>query len=168
MNTPTLDRSIARPLSNPMVAVGNLMAASLLAVVAGAAHASTTYNPPIEMTKAGIEYMSGGTTPDEAKLMKVVEPRWPASFEFDAKGQGSVPTGAPVKVTVRDAGSGAVVLNDVTAGGPYMVARLDPGRYQVTATRDGQTVSRDIEVGRYTTAHAVFDWSGGTGVASSR
>ncbi len=168
MNTTTFDRSPVRQAFNPMVAVGNLMAASLLAVIASSAHASTTYNPPIEMTKTGIEYMSGGTTPDEAKLMKVVEPRWPASFEFDAKGQGPVPTGTPVKVTVRDAGNGAVVLNDVTAGGPYMVARLDPGRYQVTATRDGQSVSRDIEVGRYTTAHAVFDWNSGTGVASSR
>ncbi|MBO9642342.1 MAG: hypothetical protein J7603_04385 [Pseudacidovorax sp.] len=168
MNTTAIDRSLVRPAFNPIVALGNLMAATLLTVVAGSAHASATYNPPIEMTQAGIEYMSGGATPDEAKLMKVVEPRWPASFEFDAKGQGPVPVGAPVKVTVRDAGSGAVVLNDVTAGGPYMVARLDPGRYQVTATRDGQSVSRDIEVGRYTTAHAVFDWNGGTGVASSR
>jgi hypothetical protein len=148
--------------------LSGLFTGAVLAVGMGNAHASTTYNPPIQMTQTGIEYMSGGATPDEAKLMKTVEPRWPASFEFDAKGQGPMPTSALVMVTVRDAGSGAVVLNDVTAGGPYMVARLDPGRYQVTATRAGQTVSHDIDVGRYTAAHAVFDWNVGTGVASSR
>jgi hypothetical protein len=131
----------------------------------GALAAHAVYNPPIHMTN-GIEYMSGGVGSDEAALMKTVSPRWPASFEFAVKDKSNGDFAAGVSVTVRDS-SGREVLKQVTADGPYMVARLDPGHYEVEATLAGQTLKQQIEIHAGTGTRTVFEWPAGTDTASA-
>ena len=130
----------------------------------GALAAHAVYNPPIHMTN-GIEYMSGGVSSDEAELMESVAPRWPATFEFSIKNGKRSDFAGEVLVTVRNA-SGQPVLNGVVADGPFMVARLEPGRYEVEATLTGQTLKQQVEIVAGTGTRTLFVWPTGTSVSA--
>jgi len=140
--------------------------AAMLALACVGAQA-TAYNPPIQMAH-GVEYMSGGVGSDEAELMRTIEPRWPAVFEFAVKDGKSADFAAGVVLTVRDA-QGNVLLDSVHATGPYLVARLDPGRYTVDAVLAGQKIQREISVGGPgTSTKNVFEWPQGTDMQSAK
>ena len=145
--------------SRPVAALA-LGVASLL----GALSAQAAYNPPIHMVN-GIEYMSGGISSDEAALMQTVAPRWPATFEFAIKDGARSDFAADVAVTVRDA-SGHAVLSQVTSEGPFMVARLDPGRYEVQATLAGKTLTQAVEIRAGSPTRTLFLWPAGTDVSA--
>lgn len=128
--------------------------------LSGALAAHAVYNPPIHMAN-GVEYMGGGTSSEEAALMQSIEPRWPASFEFAVKEGRRQVSAADVVLTVRDA-SGRALLSQISTGGPFLVARLEPGRYEVEATRAGQTLTQQIDVLPWQPKRTVFVWPGGT------
>ncbi len=130
----------------------------------GALSAHAAFNPPIHMTN-GIEYMSGGVSSDEAALMQTVAPRWPATFEFAVKDGSRSDFAADIAVTVRDA-AGRTVLSQVTAQGPFMVARLDPGRYEVEATLAGHTLKQTVEIHAGSPTRTLFLWPAGTDVSA--
>jgi hypothetical protein len=134
--------------------------ASLLGALA--AHAA--YNPPIHMAN-GIEYMSGGISSDEAALMQTVAPRWPATFEFAIKDGTRSDFAADVAITVRDA-AGRALLSQVNAEGPFMVARLEPGRYEVEATLAGRTLKQTVEIHAGSPTRTLFLWPAGTDVSA--
>ncbi|MDN6882785.1 hypothetical protein QMO14_04130 [Variovorax sp. CAN2819] len=127
--------------------------------------AQAAVNPPIYMSH-GVEYMSGGIGSDEAKLMETVSPRWPATFEFAIKDHKGADFAANVRVTVRD-GSGTALLDNVVSGGPFMVARLDPGNYVVEARIGSQVLKQDLHVLQGAPAKATFVWPAGTDMASA-
>ena len=126
------------------------------------AHAA---NPPIYMTH-GVEYMSGGIGTDEAELMQTVSPRWAATFEFAIKDHKGADFAANVHVTVRDK-SGTALLDNVVSGGPYMVARLEPGEYEVEAQLGGQSLKQPLQIMAGAPAKATFLFPAGTDAASS-
>ena len=150
--------SHARPLAAAM-----LCGAVLLAALSSSAQAA--FNPPIRMTH-GIEYMSGGIGSDEAKLMETVAPRWPATFEFAIKDHKGADFASDVRVTVRDA-QGTVLLDHVASEGPFMVARLDPGTYEVEARLRGNTLKQTLRVLPGAPARMAFLWPAGTDMASA-
>jgi hypothetical protein len=136
------------------------------AVLLGAlSSAQAAVNPPIYMTH-GVEYMSGGIGSDEAQLMETVSPRWPATFEFAIKDHKGADFAANVHVTVRDS-SGVALLDNVVSGGPFMVARLDPGNYQVEARIGSQVLKQELRVPQGAPAKATFVWPAGTDMASA-
>ena len=142
--------------------------AALLVLLGGALSvqpAQAAMNPPILMAH-GVEYMSGGIGQDEAQLMETVSPRWPASFEFAIKDGRRADFAAGVHVTVRDS-HGTALLDNVVSGGPFMVARLEPGRYEVEARIGGQTLKQTLQVSLGAPAKAVFEWPAGTDMASA-
>jgi hypothetical protein len=116
-------------------------------------------NPPIHITN-GIEYMSGGGAKDEAQFMETVSPRWAATFEFavnDASNMLAADIAPNVKLQVRDASNGNALLS-AQAEGPYLLARLDPGRYTVEATLNGQTLKQEVTVRAGEASKATFVW----------
>ncbi|WP_260602549.1 hypothetical protein [Variovorax sp. MHTC-1] len=119
------------------------------------AHALTT-NPPIRMAQ-GIEYMCGGKSSAEAAFMRMVSPRWAATLEFSVNRAkpGEVP--ADVKVVVRERYSGRPVMEAVS-GAPFMLARLDPGAYEVEATLAGITLQQQLVVFNGMASRAAFVW----------
>ena len=144
------------------------LAAALLcgAVLLGAfSSAQAAVNPPIYMSH-GIEYMSGGIGSDEAQLMETVSPRWPATLEFAVKDSKGADFAANVHVTVRDS-SGTALLDNVVSGGPFMVARLEPGSYEVEARLGGQVLKQQLRVPEGAAAKATFVWPAGTDMASA-
>ncbi|KPU98726.1 hypothetical protein APR50_12015 [Variovorax paradoxus] len=150
------------PRARPLAAA---LLCGALAFGALASSAQAAFNPPIRMSH-GIEYMSGGIGSDEAKLMETVLPRWPASFEFAIKDHQGADFAADVHVTVRD-GRGVALLDNVVAGGPFMVARLEPGSYQVEATLRGQTLKQPLHVVFGEPTKATFLWPAGTDMAAA-
>jgi len=150
--------SQTRPLAAAM-----LCGAVLLAALSSSAYAA--FNPPIRMTH-GIEYMSGGIGSDEARLMETVAPRWPATFEFAIKDHKGAEFASDVRVTVRDS-HGTVLLDNVESAGPFMVARLDPGTYEVEARLRGNTLKQTLQLKPGTPARVAFLWPAGTDMASA-
>ena len=161
MTTPGTSSSHRRPSA---AAAATLCGAALL-VFAALSSAHAAVNPPIRMSH-GIEYMSGGIGSEEARLMETVAPRWPAAFEFAIKDRKGADFASDVRVTVRDA-SGKVLLDNVASEGPFMVARLDPGTYEVEARLRGNTLKQTLQVTQGAPARMAFLWPAGTDMASS-
>ena len=114
-------------------------------------------NPPIQMAQ-GVEYMCGGTNKAEAAFMQMVAPRWAATLEFginDSALKGQFPVRA--KVQVREKYTGRAVM-EAQSQGPYMLARLDPGAYDVNVTLGGLTLTQSLTVIAGVPARAVFMW----------
>jgi len=145
-----------RPLVAAMVCGAGLVGAL-------SAHAMT--NPPIRVTH-GVEYMSGGVGSEEAQFMETVSPRWPATLEFAVRDRKSADFAAGVRVTVRDA-NGQAVLDRVVSDGPFLVARLEPGSYEVQAELGGQTLKQALTVRAGTGTRSVFMWPASTDMATS-
>lgn len=131
-----------------------LAAAALLTGILGSAQAAT--NPPIRVAQ-GIEYMCGGQTRAEAAFMQTVAPRWAASLEFAVSRGKSGQFPADVKVVVRERYTGRTVMEAATAA-PVMLARLDPGAYEVEATLAGITIEQSLTVFNGLSSKASFVW----------
>ncbi len=111
-------------------------------------------NPPILVAPQGVEYMSGGADKDEAAFMAMVSPRWAATFEFGLK-NAKLP--APVRVVVHNASNGDLIMDTLSAG-PVMLARLEPGAYDVDVTVGGLTLTQSVSVSIDVPGRAVFNW----------
>ncbi|WP_213958705.1 hypothetical protein [Variovorax sp. dw_954] len=65
----------------------------------------------------------------------------------------------------RDRWQPFAVMTDVVSQGPFPVARLQPGRYDVQATLAGRTLNQRITVRGNAPTHSVFVWPAGTDVS---
>ena len=108
-----------------------------------ASHASAA-NPTIQVAD-GVEFMCGGATREEAAFLQMVAPRWSTQLEFAVnRGQaGAFPV--PVQIKVRDRYNGYAVMQ-TWATGPTMLARLEPGAYEVEAVAGGISVVQQVTV----------------------
>jgi hypothetical protein len=127
-----------------------------LALFGAIGSAQALDNPPIRMAQ-GIEYMCGGTSRAEAAFMQTVSPRWAASFAFAVGGAKAGDLPGEVKVVVRERYTGRFVMQ-ATSADPYMLARLDPGAYEVEATLAGLSLTQPIVVFNGMSSSAAFVW----------
>jgi hypothetical protein len=150
-------------LRQPMAALVLGGTAAFLGAMATSAHAFS--NPPIQMAQ-GVEYMCGGTSKAEASFMQMVSPRWAATIEFginDSTQKSNFPVRAAVQV--REKYTGRPVM-EAQSNGPYMLARLDPGAYDVNVTLGGLTITQTLTVIAGVPSRAVFMWPSNFDMAS--
>ena len=124
-------------------------------------------NPPIQVAQ-GIEYMSGGATRDEAAFMEMVSPRWAATIALGVSdGKGAQQPGFPAKahVEIRQKYTGQAVMT-LDSQSPYMLARLNPGAYDVIVTLGGLTLTQSLVVIAGVPARASFVWPSNFDMAS--
>ncbi|RQO54700.1 hypothetical protein DBR47_21745 [Paucibacter sp. KBW04] len=140
--------------------VGLVFSALLLAC--GLARAATPL--PTLQHSAGIEYLSGGIGSDEAKAIQAAAPHWPLTLEFAIKGKPRDEFAAHVGLQLRDAKGG--LLLKTYAEGPFFLARLPAGRYEVEAQFAGQTLRKRVDVKQGQAARALFLWPQGAGESS--
>lgn len=115
---------------------------------------------PALQHQGSVEYVSGGIGIDESTSFKEAMAKFPLSMTFDQAEQGGKGDYvADVKVAISDA-HGKPVL-DTTAQGPYLLASLPDGRYQVKATYQQQTETRDVTIAGKESKHLVFSWRSG-------
>jgi hypothetical protein len=111
--------------------------------------------PPVQ-TQGGIEYVTGGIGSDEAQAMKVLAPEYPLELLFvatEADGRGVYL--ADNKVEIR---AGGKTVLQVTSGGPYLLAKLPPGHYAITADYEGKAKTQAVDIAAGKHARIVFSW----------
>jgi hypothetical protein len=116
----------------------------VVAAFATAAHAAEGTLPP-ERTQGSVTYISGGIGKDESDAMKDAASRYSLSVEMSAPAGPRAEYVADAKIDIRDS-RGATVLS-TTSDGPFLLANLPPGRYTVSAAKNGKSQQRDIVVG---------------------
>lgn len=130
-----------------------------LTLAGGGCWAADAMLPPVH-TEHGVHYLSGGVGGGEARAIERAAPHWPVTLEFAVQDQRDKRAGADyladVHVRVRDA-HGHEVLQTV-ASGPFLLAKLPPGHYQVEAKFAGRTLDRALEVKPGAPIHSVFVW----------
>ena len=141
-----------------------LLASALAALVMGTGAQAAAPLPPVHRSGA-VEYLSGGIGKDEATAIEGAARHWPLTLEFAVKDKQRADFAADVKVLVRDA-KGHKAL-EATADGPFLLARLTPGRYSVEASLGGKTLHEKVLVKPGHPAKALFLWPAGTGESHS-
>jgi hypothetical protein len=112
--------------------------------------------PPVQQ-QGDVTFLSGGIGLDESTAIKGVMHQYPLVLEFATSRSGANEYVADVAVQVSDS-QGRTILS-TTARGPFLLAALPNGRYSVTARHDGQTMRRNITIGRSTHIRELFLWS---------
>ena len=141
------------------------VAAATGALMLGAAFVHAAVALPTVYKSGQVEYLSGGIGQDEAKAIESASRQWPLTLEFAAKDKQKADFVADVNVSVRDA-KGHVALKTI-ANGPFLLARLQPGRYTVDATFAGKTLHEKVLVKAGQPAKRFFEWPAGTGESHS-
>jgi hypothetical protein len=120
-------------------------------------YAAAAENLPPEHTQGSVAYRSGGIGEDEATAMKEAAVDYPLEVLFverDAAGAAAYLAGS--RVAIRD-GDGRKLLDTVSAG-PMLLARLPPGRYTITAWRDGHAKVHGLTIAPNRHERLVFEW----------
>ena len=112
---------------------------------------------PAEGIQGNVRYITGGVGEDAAAAFKQAAAKYALELQFVQKASPRDEFLAGVKVTIRD-GANKVLL-DATANGPYLLATMPPGRYQIEANSEGvmKRHSVDIQAGRH--ERVVFVWN---------
>ena len=101
-------------------------------------------------------YVSGGIGKDESDAMKQAASRYSLAIEMASPASPRAEYVADVKIDIRDQ-RGATVLNTISDG-PILLANLPPGRYTVSATKDGASQRRDIIIGSGARPRVMFSF----------
>lgn len=108
-------------------------------------------------TQGNVSYISGGVGEDEAAAMKSAAAGYPLELQFVQKATPRDEFLADVKVRITDRARNVVL--DAVASGPFLLAKLPAGTYQIEADHVGvvkrQTV--DIRPGKH--QRSVFVWA---------
>jgi hypothetical protein len=134
--------------------VGTALATST--AFAAVAHHDAMTKLPAEMVQGQVRYVSGGIGLDEARAFRQAERQYPLTLEFANKAKPRDEFTADVRVVIRDA-NGNMVL-DAVSSGPFLLAKLPAGRYDIKATQDGKTLERHATVVEAKPKHVGFLW----------
>lgn len=112
---------------------------------------------PKQEIQGNVSYMSGGVGEDEAAALKRAAAGYPLELQFVQKAMPRDEFLADVNVKIRDR-SRTVVL-DVVSQGPFLLARLPAGTYQIEADHDGVIKRQTVEIRAGKHERAVFVWA---------
>lgn len=104
-----------------------------------------------------VDYLSGGIGTDQSASLKQEMRHYSLTLEFAGRAGDSNEYLADIPVNITDA-HGRQVLSTVTEG-PFLLASLPDGRYSVTATYNGQTQRRSVQIHTSSHVHEVFLWN---------
>jgi hypothetical protein len=138
-----------------MVLASATIATNLL--VAAPAVAADGQTLPAPEMQGYVSYVSGGIGEDEAAAMKRAAAGFPLELQFVQKARPRDEFLAEVKVRIRD-GSKNVLL-DAVSNGPFVLARLPAGKYQVEAAYNGVTKRQTVDIRASKHERAVFVWA---------
>lgn len=147
-------------------------AAALLGMAAAAAPAFVLAQDnasalPAATTVGNASFLSGGIGLDESEAMKAAASKYSLELVFSAKSDRNAPGAgagasaaytADVKVKITDRAGKTVI--DTVSQGPYLLANLPDGVYQVEASADGGTVkTQKVSVKKGAHQRLVFSWA---------
>jgi hypothetical protein len=125
-------------------------------IVAGLANPALAPQKEVE-TANDVMIRSGGVEIEERVALDAARDRYNLRLAF-ADSDGAY----VADVTVRLMGQGGRTVYEGNAEGPYLFARLDPGRYRLEAKHEGVTQIRMLNVGaKQTTPIVYLHWPAG-------
>jgi hypothetical protein len=119
------------------------------------AFAATANLPPLHQEGA-VTYLSGGVGSDQSAAIKDVMHKYPLVLEFAGKSNHGNEYLADIPVHITDM-KGATLLK-ATSHGPFMLASLPAGRYKISASHDGKTQQRVVDVTSSGHVRTMFLW----------
>jgi len=93
-------------------------------------------------TENGITYVSGGVGAEGVEQIRQLEKDYNLHLLFAIQGSGDYLSRVYVKILD---GQGHALV-DTMSEGPYFLAKLKPGKYDVIAESDGKTIDRRVDV----------------------
>jgi len=110
-----------------------------------------------EPAQGNVNYVSGGVGDDEAAAMQSQARNYPLELQFVQRAQPRDEFLADVKVRITDRSRNVVL--DTTASGPFLLAKLPPGRYDIEADYSGVVKRRTVDLSSGRHQKAVFVWA---------
>ena len=107
----------------------------------------------VKTSSEGVRYLMGGVGTEAQERFKQRADDFNLMLVFTLNEGNYI---ADVNVELQDA-KGRTLVQD-TADGPYFLAQVPPGRYTVSATYDGKTVKRNVQVGSRGARTAYLRW----------
>jgi hypothetical protein len=111
---------------------------------------------PAEVKQGSVRYVTGGIGADAVEAFKQAAAKYPLELLFAQKALPNDVYLAGVKVTVRQAGK---VLLETESDGPFLLAHLPSGKYQIEAVSEGVTRQQTVDVQAGKHRRVVFLWS---------
>ena len=132
-----------------------LLATSLLALSLGPVGVVLATHLEEVQTESGIDYVAGGIGKEQSEAMKVAGQDYDLMLIFATDGGKYL---ADIDLQIEDM-NGNTLLKTVSEG-PLFLAHLPVGRYKITASAQGTSHTRIVDIGRERPTKAVFQWSG--------
>jgi hypothetical protein len=105
-------------------------------------------------TTGGITYVSGGVGDDSIARLESLAKDFNLKLVFALQSGNYV---SDVKVVIADA-KGKTLLDAISAG-PWLLAKLPAGNYQILATFEGKDVKRPVTIGTAKLQTVDFRWA---------
>lgn len=112
---------------------------------------------PAQEIQGNISYVTGGVGEDEAAALKRAAAGYPLELQFVQKAWPRDEFLAGVKVRIRDRSKS--VLLDTVSEGPYLLAKLPAGTYQIEAEHEGMVKRQTVAIRAGKHERAVFVWA---------
>lgn len=97
--------------------------------------AMSTLEAPAPITVGNVTYLSGGIGDSEAESIRAIAKNYPLEVVFVQKLNQQEEFLAEVKVKIKDHHHNLIL--DITTEGPYLLANLPQGHYQIIAEHNG-------------------------------
>jgi hypothetical protein len=110
-----------------------------ISLFAFSAHAQLAIEPHAEN---GVTFVSGGVGGEGVSQIREVEKEYNLHLLFAVQGSGDYLSRVYVKILD---GNGRVLV-DTMSEGPYFLAKLNPGKYDVVAESAGKTIDRRVDI----------------------
>ena len=134
---------------------GVIAAAALLA--AFPAFANSTGSLPAELHEGSVAYVTGGIGRDQSMAFKRAASSYPLEIELLKKtSHGNAEYLADDHVVIRNHDGKAIL--DTKASGPFVLVRVAPGRYTVSASDNGKMKVRHVQLAENRHERLVFEW----------
>ena len=111
---------------------------------------------PAVQTQNDVNYVVGGIGSDESEAIKAAMKDYSLALIFARPQEGGAAYLSDVQVVIEDE-AGKPILN-VKPDGPYLLAKVPPGRYKVTANAGGNVQTKTLSVQAGQTTQQRFDW----------
>jgi hypothetical protein len=106
-------------------------------------------------SQGSVSFVSGGVGVEDEQRIKEMRSQYPLELLFVTRGNPNQYL-SDVKVQIMDR-SGKSVL-DTVASGPYLLAKVPPGRYTVMGDNQGSVKKQSVQVGGGKTQRVMFVW----------
>jgi len=126
----------------------------VLALMGGPAYAQEALAP---QTQNGVSFVSGGIGEEGRTAMRQARADYNLQLLFAMQGSGEYLSDVKVKIMDRQGNT----LVDAVADGPFFLAQMKPGTYQVTAESGGHTRKVSVTIGEKGAVSESFYWPTG-------